>query len=144
MVGEVPGLRGYAVMDAIKAHLINPVQARQPFENAWHQAKSALMAGHRLVLELKPEKRSDSQNKLLHALIGEIAASHEWCGKKHDTETWKRLLVAAWTRARGESVELLPALDGHGVDIVFRRTSKMTKGEVNELIEFIEAWRAMQ
>lgn len=37
-----------------------------------------------------------------------------------------------------------PALDGHGVDIVFRRTSKMTKAEVNELIEFIEAWRAMQ
>lgn len=124
--------------------MLNPQQGHQVITNAWMLAKSLLMAGHRCTLEVKPETRSDSQNKLLHALIGEIAASHEWCGKKHDTETWKRLLVAAWTRARGESVELLPALDGHGVDIVFRRTSKMTKAEVNELIEFIEAWRAMQ
>jgi hypothetical protein len=130
--------------ETLKATMLNPVQGHQVITNAWMLAKSLLMAGHRCTLEVKPETRSDSQNKLLHALIGEIAASHEWCGKKHDTETWKRLLVAAWTRARGESVELLPALDGYGVDIVFRRTSKMTKGEVNELIEFIEAWRAMQ
>jgi len=131
-------------MEAIKVHLYSPTQARAPFESAWKLAKGGLMAGHRFVLELRPETRSDSQNKLLHALIGEIAVTREWCGKKHDVETWKRLLVAAWTRARGESVELLPALDGHGVDIVFRRTSKMTKGEVNELIEFVEAWRAQQ
>lgn len=128
--------------ETLKATMLNPVQGHQVITNAWMLAKSLLMAGHRCTLEVKPETRSDSQNKLLHALIGEIAASHEWCGKKHDTETWKRLLVAAWTRARGESVELLPALDGHGVDIVFRRTSRMTKGEVNEPIEFIEAWRA--
>ena len=130
--------------ETLRATMLNPVQGHQVITNAWMLAKSLLMAGHRCTLEVKPETRSDSQNKLLHALIGEIAASHEWCGKKHDTETWKRLLVAAWTRARGESVELLPALDGHGVDIVFRRTSKMTKAEVNELVEFIEAWRAMQ
>lgn len=124
--------------------LINPVQAHQAFGSAWQRAKALLMAGHRLTLEVKEESRSDSQNKLLHALITEISQTHEWAGKKRDVETWKRLLVAAWTRARGESTEILPALDGHGVDVVFRRTSKMTKAEVNELIEFIEAWRAMQ
>lgn len=130
--------------ETLKAHLYSPTQARQPFENAWRMAKSLLMAGNRCVLEVRPETRSDAQNKLLHALIGEIAATQEWAGKKHDTETWKRLLVASWTRARGEPTEILPALDGYGIDIVFRRTSKMTKAEVNELIEFIEAWRAMQ
>lgn len=130
--------------ETLRATMLNPTQGHQVITNAWMLAKSLLMAGHRCTLEVKPETRSDSQNKLLHALIGEIAATREWCGKKHDIETWKRLLVAAWTRARGESVELLPALDGHGVDIVFRRTSKMTKAEVNELIEFIEAWRATE
>lgn len=130
--------------EALRAHLINPVQGHQAFGSAWMRAKALLMAGHRLTLELKPEGRSDSQNKLLHALITEIASAHEWAGKRRDVETWKRLLVAAWTRARGESTEILPALDGHGVDVVFRRTSKMTKAEVNELIEFIEAWRADQ
>ena len=56
----------------------------------------------------------------------------------------KRLLVAAWLRARGESVEILPALDGHGIDVVFRRTSSLTKAECGELIDFIEAWRVDQ
>jgi hypothetical protein len=131
-------------MNAIRAHLINPVQARAPFENAWKQAKAALMGGHRMVLELRPETRNNEQNALLHALLGEIASEREWAGKKRDTETWKRLMTAAWLRARGESVELLPALDGHGVDVVFRHTSRLTKGECAELIEFIEAWRATE
>lgn len=87
-------------------------------------------------------RRTGEQNALLHALLTEIADTREWAGKKHDAETWKRLLTAAWTRARGEPIEILPALDGYGVDIVFRRTSKLTKAECSELVEFIEAWRA--
>jgi hypothetical protein len=88
--------------------------------------------------------RSGEQNALLHVLLTEIAADHEWAGKKRDVEIWKRLLVASWLRARGESIEILPALDGHGVDVVFRRTSSLTKAECAELIDFIEAWRAMR
>ena len=37
---------------------------------------------------------------------------------------------------------MLPALDGHGVDIVWRKTSAMTQREVRELLSFIEAWEA--
>ena len=51
-----------------------------------------------------------------------------------------RLLTAAWCRATGEPVTILPALDGHGVDLVPRRTSKLTKDECCELIEYITAW----
>lgn len=51
-----------------------------------------------------------------------------------------RLLTAAWCRATGEPVTILPALDGHGVDLVPRRTSKLTKAECCELIEYITAW----
>ena len=47
---------------------------------------------------------------------------------------------AAWLRARGESVEILPALDGHGVDVVFRHTSELTVAECVELSDFILAW----
>jgi hypothetical protein len=63
-------------------------------------------------------------------------------GKKRDTEVWKRLMTAAWLRARGESVEVLPAIDGHGIDVVFRRTSSLTKAECSELLEFVLAWKA--
>jgi len=124
------------------ATLYNPQQARGPFEQAWLKAKAMLMAGNRLTLTLRPEKRSDAQNRLLHACIGEISKQVEWAGAKRDVETWKRLLVAAWLRARGESLEILPALDGHGVDIVFRRTSKLNKSECAELSEFVMAWAA--
>jgi hypothetical protein len=129
-------------MDKMQFSLYEPVQAHKALAEAWTRIKPLLMAGHRLTLEVKPRTRSVEQNALLHAMLGEIAAQVEWAGAKRDVECWKRLLVAAWCRARGESVELLPALDGHGVDIVFRRTSKMTVDEVSELCEFIMAWAA--
>ena len=100
------------------------------------------VAGNRLVLEVRPEKRSDAQNRLLHACLSEISKQMEWAGAKRDVDTWKRLLTAAWLRARGEPIEMLPALDGHGVDIVFRRTSQLTKAECAELSEFVMAWAA--
>ena len=91
-----------------------------------------------------PPTRSLQENSLLHALIGEIAAQVEWAGSKRSAETWKRLLVASWCRATGVPIEVLPALDGHGVDIVPARTSQLSKAECAELIEFIYAWAADQ
>ncbi len=90
---------------------------------------------------VKPATRNLEQNALLHALLAEIADSIPWAGAMRSAEVWKRLLTASWLRARGESVEILPALDGHGVDVVFRRTSTMNRAEFAELIDFIEAWR---
>ncbi len=103
---------------------------------------AAMQSGRRWVLTLRPEVRSHDQNALLHALIGEIARQAEWAGRKWDAEVWKRLLVAAWTRARGEQVVVLPALDGHGVDMVPARTSRLSRRECAELIDFIAAWAA--
>jgi len=122
--------------------LYNPVQAYQVLKDVWPHIKALLMAGHRLVLEVKQERRSLAENAMLHALLTQISNRVEWAGKKRDVETWKRLLTAAWTRARGDHIEMLPALDGHGVDIVFRRTSQLTKAECAELIEFVLAWAA--
>ena len=123
--------------------LWEPVQAHKAIQTAWAHAKGLLMAGDtRLTLEIRPEKRSDAQNRLLHACLSEISKQVEWAGCKRDVDTWKRLLTAAWLRARGEPIEMLPALDGHGVDIVFRRTSQLTKAECAELSEFVMAWAA--
>jgi hypothetical protein len=97
-----------------------------------------------MVVSIKAANRTSAENALLHAIITDIAKQVEWAGKKREAETWKRLLVSAWCRVRGESVEILPALDGHGVDIVPARTSKLTKGECADLIDFIYAWGAEQ
>lgn len=120
-----------------------PMQAHKALiTQVWPMLKAALMAGHRMVIEVRQEKRSLKENAMLHALLGQISENMEWAGRRRDIETWKRLLTAAWLRARGEPLEMLPALDGRGVDIVFRRTSELTRAECAELIEFVLAWAA--
>ena len=94
------------------------------------------------VVRFSEPKRGLDMNAALHAKLGEIAATREWAGRRWDIETWKRLLVAAWGRAIGEALVMLPALDGAGVDIVFRRTSDMTQREVRDLLAYIEAWES--
>ena len=106
--------------------------------------KVRVMTGRAVTLTLAEQKRSNAQNALLHALLTDISKTREWAGSRHDIETWKRLLTASWCRARGEQVKVLPALDGHGVDLVFRRTSTLTKAELSELVDFVQAWVAQE
>lgn len=121
----------------------SPVQAHKALlTQIWPHLKNCLMAGHRMVIEVKPEKRSIAENAMLHALLTRISEQMQWAGAKRGTETWKRLLTAAWCRARNEHIEILPAVDGHGVDIVFRRTSELSRAECAELIEYVLAWAA--
>ena len=94
------------------------------------------------VVRISEPRRGSTINAALHAKLSEIAGSREWAGRRWDTEIWKRLLVAAWGRAIGEALVVLPALDGAGVDIVFRHTSDMTQSEVRDLLGYIEAWEA--
>ena len=94
--------------------------------------------------EIGPINRTKAQNAKLHALIGQIAKTQEWAGKKHSIETWKRLLTASWLRARGEPIEMLPALDGMGVDIVYRPTSELNINVMIEEIEYVTAWAVEQ
>lgn len=105
-----------------------------------HAAIDNAPDGYMVVISEK--NRTLEENSLLHALITEIAKKMEWAGAKRDVETWKRLLVAAWCRVHGSAVNILPALDGSGVDIIPVRTSKLTKKECSDLIEYIYAWGA--
>jgi hypothetical protein len=126
----------------VTALLIDAQQAHKRISALYRDAKPWLLSGHRLIVTIKPEGRTGSQNAALHAWIGEIAAQVPWAGQKRDAETWKRLLTASWLRTRGESLEVLPALDGHGVDIVFRHTSSLTKAECAELLDYVQCWAA--
>ena len=123
--------------------LHNAQQAWQVLRDAvWPLVKSLTMAEHRLTLTVAAEKRSDAQNRLLHAMISEIARTTPWAGAKREPETWKRLLVAAWSRENGVHLEVLPALDGHGIDLIPIRTSKLTKSQCAELVDWIQCYCA--
>ena len=123
--------------------LYNAQQGHQAIKHAWEFAKGWLVAGGaRLVLEVKPEKRSSPQNARLHAMLTELSLRVDWCGKKLPMEVWKRLCMAAWMREERQSPQLVPALDGNGVDIIYERTSRLTKDECGRLMEWIEAFAA--
>src|SRR5574343_1826024 len=113
-------------------------------ESRRRAAKACAEAPDGYVVRITEPKRSLAQNALLHATMTEIARDREWCGRKWPVDVWKRLLTAAWCRANGESVAVVPALDGHGVDVVFRRTSRLSRQECASLIEYINAWEAAQ
>jgi hypothetical protein len=90
----------------------------------------------------RPPVRNLEINAALHATLGEIAARRQWAGKSWSIDAWKRLCVAAWSRATGKAIELAPALDGAGVDVIYSPTSEMSQAEVRDLLAWIEAWDA--
>lgn len=124
--------------ERITLPLINPVQAHQAIEAAWRHAKAWLMAGHRLTLEVRPEKRSDAQNRRLWAMLADISAQVDWYGQKLTSEEWKDVLSASLKRTK-----VVPGLDG-GFVVCGQSTSRMTRAEMCELQELMEAFGAQQ
>lgn len=84
--------------------------------------------------------RSTEQNSRLHALLHDISQQMQWAGHWLDIEDWKRLMVAAFERANKHSARIFPSLDGQGIDMIYRRTHRMSKQEMSELIEYATAW----
>jgi hypothetical protein len=95
-------------------------------------------------VKVEEPRRNLEQNALLHALLTDIAERRTWAGKQWAVEDWKRLMTSAWCRVHNEQALMVPALDGHGFEVLYRRTSKLTKRECADLITFIEAWDAQQ
>lgn len=106
-------------------------------ERAIHAVRNA-PTGHAVTIS-EPTRTLD-QNAALHAVLQEISEQREWAGKKWDVDTWKRLLTAAWVRAEGGTVTMVPAIDGAGFDVIYQRTSDLTKQECSSLIEYVTAW----
>lgn len=94
------------------------------------------------VVTLKEPTRNTEQNAYLHKILSEIAKQVEWHGRKLSLDTWKRLCTAAWLRELGESPEMIPALDGHGFDVIFEKTSKLTIKQCASLIDWCSAFAA--
>ena len=123
--------------ERITMSLVNAQQAHQAIQTAWQHAKGWLMAGdQRLTLEIRPEKRSDAQNRRLWAMLADISAQVDWYGQKLTSEEWKDVFSASLKRTK-----VVPGLDG-GFVVCGQSTSKMTKAEMCELQELMEAFGA--
>jgi hypothetical protein len=104
--------------------------------------KQVLQGGHRWVLTLKPETRTQAQNRLMWPLLTAFSKQLDWPINgymvKMDPDDWKDVLSAAF---KGESVRLAMGLNG-GVVLLGQRTSKFTKAQFSEFIEFLFATAA--
>jgi hypothetical protein len=125
------------VSERLTVRMWEPVQAHRAIQaTVWPQLKAMLMAGHRMVVEVKPETRSLEQNARLWAMLTEISEQVAWYGNKLTPEEWKDVFSAAMKRAK-----VVPGLDG-GFVVCGQSTSKMTRAEMNEMQTLMEAFGA--
>lgn len=89
-----------------------------------------------MVLEVKKETRSSEQNRRLWAMLNEVSTRVDWYGQKLSPEDWKHVFTASLQKTRA-----VPGIDG-GIVVLGQSTSKMTKAEMTELQDLIEAFAA--
>ena len=103
---------------------------------------NVLQGGKRWLLTIRLETRSQAQNRLMWPILTDFSKQLQWpVDGRMVTMTpdeWKDVLSAAF---RGESVRLAMGLSG-GVVLLGQRTSKFTKKEFGEWIEFLYATAA--
>jgi len=128
----------------IVQRLYNAHQAHKLLMDLWMQIKPLLLAGHRLVLEIKDEGRSSEQNAAMWPILEAFSRQLKWPvnGQMvHMTaEEWKDVLTCAF---RGETPRLAMGLNG-GVVMLGLRTSKFGKKEFSEWLDFLKATAAMR
>jgi len=101
-----------------------------------------LQGGRRWLLTIRPETRSEAQNRLMWPILSAFSQQLLWPvnGRMVTMEPheWKDVLTAAWGK---EAVRLAMGLDG-GVVMLGKRTSRFTKAQFSEFVEFLYATAA--
>lgn len=89
-------------------------------------------------VEFRKPRRTLPQNDRLWAMLTEIAEKVDHCGRKYDPDTWKCIFMSAL----GREMRFVPSLDQQGLIPLGHRSSNLSKEEMSELQDFIEAWCA--
>jgi len=118
--------------------LYNAQQAHVAIAGLWEQIKPMLLQGRQYRLECKEAKRSLPQNARMWAMLGEVAAQVDWHGQKLAAEEWKDVFTASLKRQK-----VVPGLDG-GFVVLGSSTSKMSKAEMGEMMDLVEAFGIQQ
>lgn len=88
------------------------------------------------VVKISEAKRTDDQNAKMWAMLSDISRTKPE-GRSHIPEVWKCIFMAAL----GHETIFETGLDNRPFPIGFR-TSKLTKAQMSDLIEFIYAYGA--
>ena len=125
----------------MKITLHNTQQAHQVVTDIYQKMKPHLIGGKKFTLEVTSETRSQPQNEMYHAIIGQIAKQAEHAGAKWDGESWKRFLIDQWASETGRSAgKVAPSLDGQRVVQLGLQSRKFNKSEASEFTEWLICW----
>ena len=116
--------------------LTDPQQGLQTLDRMRTWERNQLQAGKRLTLTIGEETRTLPQNSRMWAMLSDISAQVEWHGLKLSKEDWKDMASASLKRQRA-----VPGMDG-GFVVLGQRTSEMSKSDMSELMELMEAFGA--
>jgi len=125
----------------MKITLHNAQQAHQVVTDIYQKMKPHLIGGKKFTLEVTSETRSQPQNEMYHAIIGQIAKQAEHAGAKWDGESWKRFLIDQWASETGRSAgKVTPSLDGQRVVQLGLQSRKFNKADASEFTEWLICW----
>lgn len=102
-------------------------------QRAWAQSLVA-KAPLNSVVTIRPGDRTLEQNAKLWAMLSDVSRQKPQ-GRKHTPDVWKSLFM----HACGHEVQFEVGLYGQPFPVGFR-SSRMTKAQMTELIDFIDAW----
>ena len=88
------------------------------------------------VCKISAPRRSNDQNALFWSLLSEVSRAKPG-GRMHTPEVWKELFM----HACGHAVQFEMGLNGQPFPVGFR-SSRLSKAQMTDLIEFIYAWGA--
>jgi hypothetical protein len=101
-----------------------------------HKLIDAAPPGARV--EVKTTRRSLDQNSKMWVMLSEIATQVRWHGMKLRPEEFKVIFLDALKR----ELRAVPSLDGTGFVNIGRSSSDLTKAEMGDLIELMQAFGA--
>ena len=91
-------------------------------------------------LEFKASKRTLPQNSRMHAALTDIATQTTWHGIKLSVDDWKLIFLDALKR----ELRVVPNLDGTGFVNLGRSSSDLSKQEMSDMLEIIQAFGAQR
>lgn len=104
--------------------------------NRARAARWCQTAPHGAVVNIREATRTNDQNALMWSVLSEVSRLKPE-GREHSPDVWKALFMSAC----GHAVQFETGLDGAPFPIGFR-SSRLSKAQMSDLIEFIFAWCA--
>jgi hypothetical protein len=90
------------------------------------------------VIEFRRARRSTPQNDRMWAMLTDIAEQKTLHGNHYKPDQWKVIFM----QALGHEMGIAPTLDGSTWFPLGYSSSKLTKEEMSNLIDFMHAWGA--